>query len=174
MAKHNFGGVYANMDFPPYEFQPYPKHVKTGPSGEYEIAFDEAEERKIKARLQEQYENAPAETELFVVDPEKEILISRARELGVPINRKWSKEKLTKVVREAEAAIDDLPPEDEEDNFIKTSAPRMPQEVNVEPETTEIDKDALIEEAKLLGLPATKLWGVPRLQAAIAEITDKK
>lgn len=32
-----------------------------------------------------------------------------------------------------------------------------------------IDKDALIEEAKALGIPATKNWGVEKLQAAIDE-----
>lgn len=178
MAKQNYGGVYANMEFPPYEYIPYPRHVITGPKGQFEIAYSEEEERKIKARLMRERDEAPVENEPFAHDQEKEILISRARELGVPINRKWSKEKLKSVVSTAENEIDNLPPEDDYDNFPATVSPEThlknsftaPAE---EEHHSEEDKDVLIAKAKELGFPATKLWGIPRLKASIAEATAR-
>lgn len=176
MAKKNYGGVYANMEFPPYEYVPYPRHIITGPNGLFEVAHSEQDEKEIKTRLRKERDEAPEESEAFAIDPEKEILISRARELSVPINRKWSKEKLGKVVRDAEDAIDNLPPED--DQPVKQSQINLddePAEDFVEEpklESTE-DKAELIAQAKALGIPATFLWGVPRLKASIAEAQAK-
>lgn len=143
MAKQNYGGVYANMEFPPYEFREYPKHVVTGPFGQYEVANNETEETVIRAKLQKDHDDAPAVAAPMVADPAKEILISRAREIGVPFNPMWSKVKLDAVVKAAEAELDNLPPEED-------------------------DKDALIARANALGIKATKLWGIPRLKQDIA------
>jgi len=170
MAKQNYGGVYANMDFPPYTYVPYPRHIATGPRGEYEVAYSEEEERKIKARLQREHDNMPEEVEAFATDPEKEILISRARELNVPINKKWSKEKLKSVVSAAEADIDNLPPEDEDDDHIGVVSLTAPTNNNDDNAETD-DKEALLGQARDLGIKAQgmHLWGVPRLKATIAE-----
>lgn len=169
MAKHNYGGVYANMDFPPYEYVPYPRHVKTGPaSDQYEVAYNEEDEAKIKARLKKAHDDAPAETEAFLIDPEKEILISRARELNVPINRKWSKQKLEQVLKLAEQEIDDLPPEDDSSSDQTNLFPNAKENVSAQ-DYDEEDKDELIAQAKALGYQATRLWGIPRLKASIAE-----
>lgn len=159
MAKPHTGGVYANMDFPPYVYQPYPRHVPTGPHGKYEVANSEAEEAAILGKLQKDQDDAPAVMAPHVADPEKEILISRARELGVPFNSKWSKMKLQLLVNEAEAAVDDLPPEEE---------PTKRKGKSVE-DVEEGLKDHLIEQAKALGIPANKLWGIPRLRSSISE-----
>lgn len=155
MAKQNFGGVYANMDFPPYVWTEYPKHVPTGANGKYEVAFNEADEERILAKLQKTEDDAPAKVEPYVADPEKEILISRARELQVPFNPKWSKAKLERIVQEAEDEVDALP--------VETTAKKL-DEV-----TSEEDKDELIARAKALGIPANRLWGVPRLLTMIAD-----
>lgn len=168
MANKNNGGVYANMDFPPYAYQEYPKHIKTGPHGQYAIVNSAAEEAQILNKLQVDEDNAPAELVQLVSDPEKEILISRAKELGVPFNAKWSKSKLQMVVNEAEEAVDVLPPEDPE---AKEKEKNVPQPV--EGETPEEYKDHLIQEAKFLGIPANKLWGLPRLKASISEAKAK-
>lgn len=149
MAKQNLGGVYANMDFPPYEYREYPKHIRTGPYGRYEVANNAAEEEKILAKLKQDNDDAPAIMAPLIADPEKEILISRARELGIAFNSQWSKAKLTLVVQAAEKEIDNLPPEEELD-----------------------EKAKLYAEAKSLGLKAQgmHLWKIERLKAAIAEV----
>lgn len=164
MHRPPYGGVYANMDFDkiygPKSYQEYPKHIPVGSNGEYLVAHTPKEEEEILGTLQEMDDNAPAKVEHYVADPEKEILISRAREIGVAFNRKWSKAKLKQVVEEAEAEIDALPVEraaEEEDTG----------------ETPEEMKDRLIQEAKSLGIPANKLWGIPRLKSTIAEHKNK-
>lgn len=176
MAKKNYGGVYANMEFPPYEYIPYPRHIITGPNGLYEVANSEEEEKRIKDRLRKAHDDAPAEFEAFIADPEKDILVSRARELNVPINRKWSKQKLQQVIQEAESAIDSLPPEDQEDAksvFAETPVidhfAHIQTSLSAPAQIEEDDKDELVAQAKALGLPATKVWGIPRLKASIAE-----
>lgn len=175
MAKQNYGGVYANMDFPTYEYHPYPRHVIIGAGGLYEVALNEEEERKIKARLKKEREETPAEIEAFIVDPDKEILISRARELNVPINRKWSKAKLESVVKQAEEAIDNLPPESDDDSLAPEDT--HPDLFHVPFDSgKEDDKDALLAKAKDLGIKTQgmHLWGVPRLKATIAEFEANK
>lgn len=160
--QHNYGGVYANLDYVKLygnkTYKEYPKHIPTGPHGKFEEARDEIEESKILAKLQKDDDDAPAEVVNYVADPEKEILISRAAELGVAINRKWSKAKIAQTIQDAEDSIDLLPVE---------AAP-------AEPEQTEELKTELIAEAKALGIPATKLWGIPRLRATISEVKSKK
>lgn len=177
MAKQNYGGVYANMDFPPYEYIPYPRHVITGPNGMFEVANSEEEEKKIKDRLRKQRDEAPEEVEAYIVDPEKEILISRARELGVPINRKWSKQKLEQVVGSAEAETDNLPPEEPElleiDNSELVSDSKELEALVAKIGDSEEDKEVLLEKAKELGLAANRLWGIPRLKAAISEAINR-
>lgn len=154
VAKQNLGGVYANMDFPPYEYREYPKHIRTGPYGKYEVALNQEDELKILTRLKQDDDNAPAiAPAALIADPEKEILISRVRELGVAFNPQWSKAKLSKVVDEAEKEVDNLPPEEELD-----------------------EKAKLYKEAKALGLKAQgmHLWKSERLKAAIAEAKEAK
>lgn len=173
MAKQNLGGVYANMEFPPYEFREYPKHITTGLYGQHEVVNSAQEEEALRARLQKALEDKPADAVHLVADPAKEILISRAYELGVAINRKWSNAKLAKVVKEAEDAIDDLPPEQ---IGRKKSAPiEVISEPEAEEETGSADelKEYLISQAKELGIPANKLWGIPRLKTSIAEAKAK-
>lgn len=178
MAKQNFGGVYANMEFPPYTYQPYPRHIHTGPHGQYEVANSEEEETQIRARLQKDHDDAPAAPVPYVADPAKEILISRARELGVPFNALWSKAKLQKTVDEAEAAVDDLPPE--ELPKVKKMVEAAPEDEDVEDSeedqfnSPEDYKDHLIAEANSLGIKANKLWGIPRLKSSIAEANANK
>ncbi len=150
--KQNLGGVYANMEFPTYEYTEFPKHVVIGPHGKYVVIHNKEEENELLAKLQQDYDDAPPETVRHVVDPAKEILISRAAELGVAINRQWSVAKLQKVIQEVEEAVDNLPPEGDS---VGGKAP-------VE------NKDELIAKAKSLGIKATHLWGIPRLKAEIA------
>lgn len=171
MAKQNMGGVYANMDFPPYSYQPYPRHIVTGPHGKYEVAHSAEEESKILAKLQKDQDDAPAEPVHFVADPEKEILISRARELQVPFNSLWSKAKLKKLVEQAEADtdVDSLPAEDLERKKLITSITAEDVEEEEAAESAEDYKETLIAKARNLGINANKLWGIPRLKASIAE-----
>lgn len=179
MAKQNMGGVYANMEFPPYEFREYPKQVNTGPHGKFTVVHTRAEEDKLRQQLQKDHDDAPAEYVPHVADPEKEILISRARELGVPFNSKWSKAKLKITVQEAEADVDSLPAEQpvkargpeygNEDGDLPISSP--PAEGEEDYETPEELKAALLAKAKSMGINPTgiHLWGIPRLKSAIAE-----
>lgn len=155
MGKQNLGGVYANMDFAPYVYQEYPKYIPTGPHGQHVIAKDADHEEKILAKVQQDQDDAPPEPVQYVSDPEKEILISRARELNVPFNSKWSKLKLQHIVNEAELEVDSLPAE-------------YPLDKN-ENENSREYKEKLISDAKALDIPATHLWGIPRLKAHIAE-----
>lgn len=150
MAKQNLGGVYALMDFPPYSYQEFPKHIKVDRHGNYEIAQNAEEESKILEKI---LDSMPAETEVEVLasDPQREFLIARAKELNVAINRKWSIAKLTAAISEVENSVDNLP---------------------AETPATEL-KDELIAKAKELGIPANKLWGIPRLKASIEEAEAK-
>lgn len=154
MAKQNLGGVYANMEFAPYSFQEYPKHVQTGPWGKYEIARDTKEEQEILARVNQKFEahqDAQARDEAeALLDPHHESLVAKARMLGVPFNSKWSTPKLQIVINEAEKSMDDLPPEENISDVRH-------------------NQDELIARAKSLGIPATRLWGIPRLLREIAE-----
>lgn len=163
----NLGGVYANMDFPPYTYIEYPKHIIVGPHGQTKIVQNAEEEKVLKAAMQKEHDDAPPAPLFYAADPEKDILISRANELGVPINTKWSKAKLEQVVKAAEDEIDNLPAEGQE--FDYTS----PAVISVEESTD--DKEELIAEAKSLGIDGKNfhLWGVPRLKAAIAEVKSK-
>lgn len=163
MAKQNLGGVYANMDFPPYEFREFPKHIITG-RGTYETANDKHEEEEIRERVQKEYDEAPIEALIHTPDPEREALISRARELNVPINRMWSITKLKATIEKAEQAMDDLPAEGEEQDGEITSE-----------EQAEENKEELIAKAKSLGInKANHLWGIPRLKLEIADAEKNK
>lgn len=189
MAKQNMGGVYANMDFPPYVWQEYPKHISTGPYGKFEVACSKADEDRIINRLDNEFDNAPAEAARLVLDPDKEIIISRARELGVPINPKWSKAKLSQVVNDAEEAVDSLPAEVIPTRERPSSKLTLTQPVNSlttsplesDPNDSRYEsaddlKNALYLKAKEIGVNGTgmHLWGIPRLKQAIAEHEAKK
>ena len=180
MARNNqnLGGVYANMDFPPYTYIEYPKHITVGPHGKIEVANNIDEEKAIRSRLQKASDDAPAEIHNYVADPEKEILISRARELGVPFNAKWSKAKLQSVVDAAELEIDNLPPEDSEAKKAAQEAAIEQQFDDEDPdpvESAEEEKTRLYEKAKSLGINEKNmhLWGASRLKSAIAEAHSK-
>lgn len=173
MAKQNYGGVYANMDFHPYVYTEYPKHVSTG-NGRYEVVNNEAEELKILDKLQIVNDAAPAEAIRHVADPEKDILIARAYELGVAINRKWSKQKLEQVVKTAEDDVDSLPADE---TTIKPVSQVVVSQFEIPEETPPVDEKAeLLAEAKALGITpqGVHLWGIPRLKAAIAEVKARK
>lgn len=170
MAKQNLGGVYANMDFPAYEWKEFPKAVTTGPHGQYVVVQSAIEESEVRSKLQKDQDDAPAIHIPYVADPEKEILISRARELGVAFNPKWSKAKLQVTVNEAEREVDSLPAELPK----KKSAPvitTIEPEIELHNESPEDTKARLVAEVKALGINPTgiHLWGIPRLKAAIAE-----
>lgn len=166
MAKQNYGGVYANMDFKPYAYTEYPKHIPTGPHGKFETANDAMEEKAILAKLQKDEDDAPAIAMPFVSDHAKDILISRATELGVAFNPKWSKMKLEQTVKQAEEDTDNLPADVVGTRKVKPIIDMTATEIDSEPE---ISKDDLIAQAKALGIPANKLWGIPRLKSSIAE-----
>lgn len=145
MAKSNNGGVYANMDFGSYVYQEYPKHIKTDKFGNYITVSDSTEEKKVRSELQ--YSDQEAATEVvaqILEDPHHEALVAKCRVLGVPFNPKWSNSKLQATITANETSNDDLPPEENTEDAVE-------------------DKDALIAKAKSFGIPATKLWGVPRL-----------
>jgi hypothetical protein len=172
MAKQNYGGVYANMEFPPYEFREFPKHISTGHKDRagksiFEIANTAEEELAIKKRIQTFLDNAPAEASFSEQDPEREQLAQRAKELNVPINRKWSIKKLQAVIASAEDSVDDLPPEENlAPDEIVSDEPVV--EIATASDHLENEKDKLIAEAKSLGIAANKLWGIPRLRSEIA------
>lgn len=186
MAKHKpYGGVYENYDFEkvygPKEWAEYPKAVPTGTTQfdkSYKVANNAEEEAAIRASMKQQFEdNLPAETHAYVADPEKEILISRARELEVPFNAKWSKAKLQVLITTAESEVDnlaaELPLTKEQIKEAATSllgAQHVPEEENEDVHAT------LLEEAKRLGIKERNmhLFGVPRLKAMIAEHKAKK
>lgn len=170
MAKQNYGGVYALMDFPPYVFREFPKLIHTGAHGQYEIVQNKKEEDEVLGRLKAAADALPPENtvSLATFDPIRETLISRARELEVPINRKWSLAKIRAAIQEAEEAIDNLPAED---NLPPEDEQTAIDEAHAE--TDEDDKDSLIDKAKSLGIPASKLWGIPRLKKYIAEAEAK-
>lgn len=145
MAQRNLGGVYANMEFKTYEYQEYPKHIRTGPHGEYKVVNNSHEEEELKAKLEADQNDAPAEQIEVVSDPERDILIARAKDLGVPINKKWSIAKLKLTISDAESEIDDLPAEEED------------------------SKEELLVKAKSMGINARPQWSITRLKNAIAE-----
>lgn len=166
MAKKNYGGVYANMEFPPYIYQEYPKHIASNPYGKYEVANNPDEEKEIRTRLKlnnEERAVVQMAATVAALDPEHENLLNRARLMGIPFNRKWSNEKLCSVIAEAVKESDNLPPEE---NTEESSNPEVE-------ETEEEDKDELIARAKTLGINANKVWGVPRIKREIAEAEDK-
>lgn len=169
MAKQNLGGVYANMDFPPYTYQEYPKHIRTGPYGKYEIANTAKDEEEIRTRLQLQHEVAVQAAEAPPPDPIRDSLIARALRGGIPINQKWSNQKIEAVIQEASLAMDDLPPED-----TARIAPDENEEGGGIIASEEETKDELIAHAKSLGILANKLWGIPRLRTSIAEAEAAK
>jgi hypothetical protein len=175
MAYKNTGGVYANMEFPPYEFREYPKLIPTGPHGAYQIVSSQREENELLDSLGVAREKALAAKAHGPVDPQKEILIARASELGVPINKQWSMLKLQAVISAAEAAVDELPPEGEEieeriHNKLIAAADEKVEEIS----NFEDDKTELVARAKELGISsASRIWGVPRLKSAIAEAEAK-
>lgn len=157
MAKaRSFGGVYENMDFAPYVFQEYPKHIKTGDHGRFEVALNAEEEAEIRSRIEFKNEVITAKQEALGPDKEKEKLILRCEELDIPINRKWSSQKLYDLIREAESAIDALPPEP---SLLDTRG-------------TDEHK-ALLEEARALGINVHHAWGTPRLKAAIEKAKEE-
>lgn len=164
MAKQQYGGVYANMPFKPYVYMEYPKHISTGKHGQYEIANDPEEEKTILARLQKDEDDAPAIVAPHTADHEKDILISRATELGVAFNPKWSKAKLLKIVEQAEEDADNLPAIAVGNKKMKTALAEDGEEPS---------KEALIAKAQSLGIQANKLWGIPRLKSSIAEVEAK-
>lgn len=180
-AKRPYGGVYENMDFPTYEFTEYPKHVPSGAHGKYEIAHTAEEEAEISARVGYKQEVIAQEQRELGPDPQRERLILRARELDVPINRKWSLYKISSLIKEAEESLDALPAEPIDyhtSNSAKVAKPTLvaakivdpddePAE-NEEPSKKEVHSQ-LFKEAKALGIECHHVWGIPRLQSAIAE-----
>lgn len=175
-GQRNYGGVYANMDFDAIygskAFHEYPKHISTGGKGQYTVVHSAAEEHELLNRIQKDQDDAPAYVAPYVTDPEKEILISRARELGVAFNSKWSKMKLKQTVEAAEQDVDNLPAE--QVNKVKVTAMVIDNNEKLEaPQTDEEFKDKLIAEAKSFGYPANRLWGIPRLQTSISEAKAK-
>lgn len=172
MAKQNYGGVYANMEFKPYVWTEFPKHIMTGIGDKYEVAYNAEEEAKIRAKLQKDEDDAPAITAPHVADPAKQILISRATELGVAFNPKWSKEKLGRVIQQAEEDADNLPADVVGTRKVKSVLKEFPTTIGAEATET-VSKEALIAQAQALGIPANKLWGIPRLKASIAEVEAK-
>lgn len=179
MAKAKpYGGVYENYDFEkvygPREWVEYPKAIPTGTGPfdkSFKIANNAVEEAEIRAALKQEFEdNLPAEVHAHVADPEKEILISRARELGLAFNDKWSKSKLSGIISNAEADVDNLPAE----LPAPKAEPKMPTSLLGLPAHDEENEDVhtkLLDEAKRLGIKERNmhLWGVARLKAAIAE-----
>lgn len=170
-----YGGVYENMDFEqiygPKEFKEYPKFIPTGPHGQGTVVQTADEERDLRARMQKDEDDAPAYVAPLVADPEKEILISRCRELGAAFNPKWSKAKLKATVETAEADVDNLPAE-----LPLQKKSKAQTHLSDEPELAEIDPETdvhatLLAEAKSIGIKAVgmHLWGIPRLKLAIAE-----
>jgi hypothetical protein len=161
MARANrpYGGVYENMDFGTYAYQEYPKHIKTGDHGKYEVALNAEEEATIRARLDFKKEVITAKQEALGPDIEKEKLILRCEDLDIPINRKWSVEKLHMLIRQAESSIDALPAEPASIEKVEgRNGPRHKE---------------LLEEAKTLGINVNHLWGIPRLEAAIAKAKEE-
>lgn len=173
MAKQNFGGVYALMDFPPYQYREYPKAIQVGQRGEFKIAQNEEEESKIRSAIVAKIDSLPAENQAAAIaaDPVRESLILRANELNVPINRKWSIGKLQAVVKDAEEAIDNLAPDD---NLPANENADGALSDGSEEIHSEDDKEVLIAKAKSLGIPANKLWGVPKLKRTIEEVEASK
>lgn len=169
MAKQNYGGVYANMEFKPYVWTEYPKHITTGPNGIYETAQDAVQEQNIKERLQKDEDDAPAILSPHTSDPAKEILISRATELGVAFNSKWSKAKLEQVVAQAEEDADNLPADVVGTKKIIDKQKNAVISIESGEIIDEPTKEELIVQAQSLGIQANKLWGIPRLKASIAE-----
>lgn len=181
MAKAKpYGGVYENYDFEkvygPREWVEYPKAIPTGTGPfdkSFKVALTAEEESAIRIALKQEFEdNLPAEVHAHVADPEKEILISRARELGLAFNEKWSKSKLQGIIANAEAEVDNLPAElpiaKPETRTMPSSLLGLPASQDEENEDVHAK---LLDEAKRLGIKERNmhLWGVPRLKAAIAE-----
>lgn len=182
-ARRPYEGVYATIDFPPYEYQEFPKYIATGMHGKFEIAYTQEEELEIRTRNQLQSNVISAGRQFSQTDPERELLAGRAAELGVPINRKWSIAKLKQVIMDAEKSIDDLPadeglqatPQINVDDLPPDENEHVKQEV---PPALVVDqarlKDDLIAKARSMGINANKLWGIPRLKATIAEAEQRK
>lgn len=180
-AQKPYGGVYENYDFEkvygPREWVEYPKAIPTGTTQfdkSFKIANNKAEEDDIRAKFNQQIEDSlPAEQHAYVADPEKEILISRARELKIPLNEKWSKSKLQGLISQAEADVDALPVEIEPSKEqIKDAKLSLLGHSHIsQDEENEDVHSKLLNEAKSLGIKERNmhLWGVPRLKAAIAE-----
>jgi hypothetical protein len=170
-----YGGVYENMDFEtiygPKEWHEFPKAIPTGPDGQSTIVQNAAEEKAIRARMQKDEDDAPALQPAYVADPEKEILISRARELNVPFNPKWSKAKLTATVEAAESDVDNLPAEAKATPQHKSLAEIAESLPPLHNESIEDQKERLLDQAKAMGIKgnAMHMWGIPRLKAAMAE-----
>jgi hypothetical protein len=161
MAKQNLGGVYANMEFPPYEFREYPKHIKTGNRNNFEVANNVKEEEEIRSRLQLEKEVRIQAQEAEPTDPIRESLIKTLNKMNVPFNNKWSNTKLQMTIANAELETDNLP-----------AIENVATENNELEETEEEDKDALIAQAKSLGINASRVWGIPRLKKEIAEAQE--
>lgn len=180
----NDGGVFRNMDFAPYQFREFPKMIQTGTHGAYQIVNTKEEENELLAQLGKKHDEEVARIACGPVDPEKEALIARAKYLNVPINRKWSNQKLKALIADAEAEVDDLPPEGDEDEAetplpetIATKANRLIIATNNDEDTDSTDgshniqsdeKSQLVARAKELGIhAATRVWGIPKLEHAI-------
>ena len=160
-----YGGVYENMDFGNYVYQEYPKHIRTGDHGKFEVVQNEEEEKRVRAKLVKKTEIIQAEQLALGPDIEKEKLLLRCKELDIPVNSKWSNQKLYGLIREAEAAVDALPAnENLPDGY--SSAEEADAEDHMDPEKL---REQLIAEAKSLGIAANKTWGTPRLRSNIAE-----
>jgi hypothetical protein len=173
-----YAGVYENYDwekvYGPKQWVEYPKAIPTGPHGQFKVVQNAEEEKVIRAALQEIHDNTPPYQEPHVADNEKDVLISRARELKIPINTQWSKKKLLQVIADKEAEVDDLPPEDLVDPK-PLIAPILAQADETENENEDLHT-TLLNQAKHMGIHERNmhLWGVPRLKAAIAEEKAKQ
>jgi hypothetical protein len=169
-----YEGVYANMDFPVYEYREYPKHVKIEPHGFKVVNSKEEEDQLLQTlgrrneKMKQDIEGMGGETR----DPERDFLLRRARELNIPVNKLWSTFKFRGLVQKAEDELDKLPAEQIDDNLPATGEGTAEISVDLskisEKEQTDLKK-SLLEKAHVLGIPATDSWSITRLQNYISE-----
>ncbi len=173
MAKANLGGIYAAMDFPPYEYREYPKHIVIGPHGQYKTAQNSKEEAEIKSQLSQDFVAEQIAAAAPPSDPYHEDLILKARSLQIPFNSRWSNTKLAAVIKEAEEAQDNLPAEE---NVPTTLAIAGQLKSQSDDEAGSEDYDALTTKARSLGVNVNRVWGLPRLRREIeqAELAMKE
>lgn len=78
---------YANMKFPDYEFQEYPKHVPTEGGKGFVVVNDEAEEKAL------------SEGETIIREPEERARLIKVAEIkGVTIDKRWSLDRIRSAI----------------------------------------------------------------------------